>query len=229
MACAQTGSGKTGYFLFAIPLESFKNGLNEAHHNESYYQKKTYPTAVILAPKRELATQIFDETKKFCYRSWVKPCVVYCGTSIGNQMREMDRGCDLLVATSGRLSDLIDSGKISLSNIKYLVLDEADRILDMGIENQIKGIVESSDIPHVGQRQTLMFSAIFPTNVQHLARDFLGDYIFFSVGKVGYTSENITQNIIGVENEDKKSDSLDLLAINEKSLTLIFVENYEIY
>ena len=224
MACAQTGSGKTGGFLFPVLSESFKNGPNEVHHNENYYQKKAYPTAVILAPTRELATQIFDEAKKFCYRSWVKPCVVYGGAPIGNQMREMDRGCDLLVATPGRLSDLIDRGKISFSNVKYLVLDEADRMLDMGFEIQIRRIVEGSDMPPVGQRQTLMFSATFPTDIQHLARDFLGDYIFLSVGKVGSTSENITQTILYVENEDKKSALLDLLATHEEGLTLIFVE-----
>ncbi|CAL9731207.1 ATP-dependent RNA helicase Ded1p [Monosporozyma unispora] len=224
MACAQTGSGKTGGFLFPVLSESFKNGPNEIHHNENYYQKKAYPTAVIMAPTRELATQIFDEAKKFCYKSWVKPCVVYGGAPIGNQIREMDRGCDLLVATPGRLSDLIDRGKISLSNVKYLVLDEADRMLDMGFEIQIRQIVEGCDMPPVAERQTLMFSATFPADIQHLARDFLGDYIFLSVGKVGSTSENITQRILYVENEDKKSALLDLLSASEEGLTLIFVE-----
>ncbi|CAL9737291.1 ATP-dependent RNA helicase Ded1p [Monosporozyma servazzii] len=224
MACAQTGSGKTGGFLFPVLSESFKNGPNEIHHNESYYQKKAYPTAVIMAPTRELATQIFDEAKKFCYRSWVKPCVVYGGAPIGNQIREMDRGCDLLVATPGRLSDLIDRGKISLSNVKYLVLDEADRMLDMGFEIQIRQIVEGCDMPPVSERQTLMFSATFPADIQHLARDFLGEYIFLSVGKVGSTSENITQRILYVESEDKKSALLDLISDSENGLTLIFVE-----
>ena len=188
------------------------------------YQKKAYPTAVIMAPTRELATQIFDEAKKFCYRSWVQPCVVYGGSPIGNQMREMDRGCDLLVATPGRLSDLIDRGKISLSNVKYLVLDEADRMLDMGFEPQIRAIVEGADMTPVGERQTLMFSATFPADIQHLARDFLADYIFLSVGRVGSTSENITQRVLYVENQDKKSALLDLLSASNDGLTLIFVE-----
>ncbi|CCD24975.1 DEAD-box ATP-dependent RNA helicase DED1 NDAI_0E01590 [Naumovozyma dairenensis CBS 421] len=224
MACAQTGSGKTGGFLFPVLSESFKTGPTATHDQGSYYQKKAFPTAVVMAPTRELATQIFDEAKKFCYRSWVQPCVAYGGAPIGNQMREMDRGCDLLVATPGRLSDLIDRGKISLSNVKYLVLDEADRMLDMGFEPQIRAIVEGADMTPVGERQTLMFSATFPADIQHLARDFLADYIFLSVGRVGSTSENITQRVLYVENQDKKSALLDLLSASEDGLTLIFVE-----
>ncbi|KAL3235306.1 ATP-dependent RNA helicase DED1 [Nakaseomyces bracarensis] len=227
MACAQTGSGKTGGFLFPVLSESFLTGPspNAASANDGYsYQRKACPTAVVMAPTRELATQIYDEAKKFCYRSWVKPCVVYGGSPIGNQMREMDRGCDLLVATPGRLNDLLERGKVSLANVKYLVLDEADRMLDMGFEPQIRHIVEDCDMPPTGERQTLMFSATFPHDIQHLARDFLHDYIFLSVGRVGSTSENITQRVLYVENMDKKSALLDLLAASNDNLTLIFVE-----
>ncbi|CCC69162.1 hypothetical protein NCAS_0C01720 [Naumovozyma castellii] len=225
MACAQTGSGKTGGFLFPVLSESFKTGPSKTpEQGRNFYSKKGYPTALILAPTRELATQIFDEAKKFTYRSWVRPCVVYGGAPIGNQMREVDHGCDLLVATPGRLTDLIDRGKISLANIRYLVLDEADRMLDMGFEPQIRQIVEGSDMPQVGDRQTLMFSATFPVDIQQLARDFLNDYIFLSVGRVGSTSENITQVILYVEDQDKYSALLDLLAATTDGLTLIFVE-----
>ncbi|GMM58661.1 DEAD-box ATP-dependent RNA helicase [Maudiozyma humilis] len=225
MACAQTGSGKTGGFLFPVLSESFKNGPSPTPDNGGYsYQRKAYPTAVIMAPTRELATQIFDEAKKFCYRSWVKPCVVYGGAPVGLQLREMERGCDLLVATPGRLNDLLERGKISLCNVKYLVLDEADRMLDMGFEPQIRHIVEDCDMPQVGERQTLMFSATFPDDIQHLARDFLADYIFLSVGRVGSTSENITQKIMYVDDMDKKSALLDLLSAENEGLTLIFVE-----
>ena len=82
---------------------------------------------MILAPTRELAIQIYDEAKKFSYRSWVRPCVVYGGTPLGDQLRDLKRGCGLLVATPGRLVDMIDRGRITLSGIRYLVLDEADR------------------------------------------------------------------------------------------------------
>jgi len=130
----------------------------------------------------------------------------------------------LLVATPGRLVDLIERGRISLQNIKYLVLDEADRMLDMGFEPQIRRIVEGEDMPPTNGRQTLMFSATFPRDIQMLARDFLSDYIFLSVGRVGSTSENITQKIEYVEDPDKRSVLLDILHTHGAGLTLIFVE-----
>jgi ATP-dependent RNA helicase DDX3X len=227
MACAQTGSGKTGGFLFPILSQAFINGPSPmpAGAGGSFgRQRKAYPTSLILAPTRELVSQIYDEARKFSYRSWVRPCVVYGGADIGSQLRQIERGCDLLVATPGRLVDLIERGRISLCNIKYLVLDEADRMLDMGFEPQIRRIVEGEDMPGVQNRQTLMFSATFPRDIQMLARDFLKDYVFLSVGRVGSTSENITQKIEYVEDMDKRSVLLDILHTHGAGLTLIFVE-----
>lgn len=187
--------------------------------------RKAYPTALILAPTRELVSQIHDEARKFAYRSWVRPAVVYGGADINQQLRQIERGCDLLSATPGRLVDLIERGRISLANIRYLVLDEADRMLDMGFEPQIRRIVQGEDMPGVEDRQTLMFSATFPRDIQMLARDFLKDYIFLSVGRVGSTSENITQKIEYVEDHDKRSVLLDILASDPPGgLTLVFVE-----
>jgi ATP-dependent RNA helicase DDX3X len=229
MACAQTGSGKTGGFLFPILSQAFQNGPSAnptmgGGGSGFGRQRKAFPTSLILAPTRELVSQIFDESRKFAYRSWVRPCVVYGGADIGTQLRSIERGCDLLVATPGRLVDLIERGRISLSNIKYLVLDEADRMLDMGFEPQIRRIVEGEDMPPTAGRQTLMFSATFPRDIQMLARDFLKDYIFLSVGRVGSTSENITQKVEYVEDHDKRSVLLDILHTHAGGLTLIFVE-----
>ncbi|KAH7318504.1 P-loop containing nucleoside triphosphate hydrolase protein [Stachybotrys elegans] len=227
MACAQTGSGKTGGFLFPILSQAFLNGPSPLPPNAAGQfgrQRKAYPTSLILAPTRELVSQIYDESRKFAYRSWVRPCVVYGGADIGSQLRQIERGCDLLVATPGRLVDLIERGRISLCNIKYLVLDEADRMLDMGFEPQIRRIVEGEDMPMVANRQTLMFSATFPRDIQMLARDFLKDYVFLSVGRVGSTSENITQKVEYVEDVDKRSVLLDILHSHAGGLTLIFVE-----
>ena len=227
MACAQTGSGKTGGFLFPILSQAFINGPSNAPQQGGgmgYRSRKAYPTSLILAPTRELVSQIYDEARKFAYRSWVKPCVVYGGADIGTQLRAMEKGCDLLVATPGRLVDLIERGRISLANIKYLVLDEADRMLDMGFEPQIRRIVEGEDMPPTQGRQTLMFSATFPRDIQMLARDFLKDYVFLSVGRVGSTSENITQKVEYVEDADKRSVLLDILHTHGAGLTLIFVE-----
>ncbi|EIE88385.1 hypothetical protein G6F47_011080 [Rhizopus delemar] len=228
MACAQTGSGKTAGFLFPVFSQLFTKGPiypAEEEPRASYRSRKAHPQVLILAPTRELVSQIYDEAKKFAYRSWVKPAVVYGGADIGAQIRNIERGCDLLVATPGRLVDLLERARVSLSLIRYLVLDEADRMLDMGFEPQIRRIVEKEDMPHVENRNTLMFSATFPRDIQYLARDFLKDYIFLSVGRVGSTSENITQKIEYVEDEDKRSVLLDILHSNEVSgLSLIFVE-----
>ena len=228
MACAQTGSGKTGGFLFPILSSMFTYGPiappQEMSHSYNS-RRKSYPTALILAPTRELVSQIHDEGRRFAYRSWVRPAVVYGGADIGQQIRNLDRGCDLLTATPGRLVDLMERGRISLCNIKYLVLDEADRMLDMGFEPQIRRIVEGEDMPGVQDRQTLMFSATFPREIQMLARSFLKDYVFLSVGRVGSTSENITQRIEYVDDQDKKSLLLDLLVAEESGgLVLVFVE-----
>ena len=132
---------------------------------------------------------------QFTNRSFVRACVVYGGASQNDQIRDIDRGCHLLVATPGRLVDFLERGLISLKLCYNLILDEADRMLDMGFEPQIRQIVEQMDMPPPGERQTMMFSATFPKEIQMLARDFLGDYIFLAVGRVGSTSENITQRV----------------------------------
>ncbi|XP_066562953.1 DEAD-box helicase 3 X-linked a isoform X3 [Amia ocellicauda] len=250
MACAQTGSGKTAAFLLPVLSQIYTEGPGEAlqaakssgQENGKYGRRKQYPIALILAPTRELALQIYDEARKFAYRSKVRPCVVYGGADIGQQIRELERGCHLLVATPGRLVDMMERGKIGLDYCNYLVLDEADRMLDMGFEPQIRRIVEQDTMPPKGLRHTMMFSATFPKEIQILARDFLEEYIFLAVGRVGSTSENITQKVVWVEESDKRSFLLDLLNAtvipsevqenasesSEKpgkdSLTLVFVE-----
>ncbi|XP_061648163.1 DEAD-box helicase 3 X-linked a isoform X2 [Phyllopteryx taeniolatus] len=233
MACAQTGSGKTAAFLLPVlsqiytegPGDALQAAKNSGQENGRYGRRKQYPISLVLAPTRELALQIYDEARKFAYRSRVRPCVVYGGADIGQQIRELERGCHLLVATPGRLVDMMERGKIGLDYCNYLVLDEADRMLDMGFEPQIRRIVEQDTMPPKGIRQTMMFSATFPKEIQILARDFLEDYIFLAVGRVGSTSENITQKVVWVEDNDKRSFLLDLLnATGKDSLTLVFVE-----
>ncbi|XP_073701745.1 DEAD-box helicase 3 X-linked a isoform X7 [Garra rufa] len=234
MACAQTGSGKTAAFLLPVLSQIYTDGPGEAlqatkassqQENGKYVRRKQYPISLVLAPTRELALQIYDEARKFSYRSRVRPSVVYGGADIGQQIRDLERGCHLLVATPGRLVDMMERGKLGLDYCKYLVLDEADRMLDMGFEPQIRRIVEQDTMPSKGARQTMMFSATFPKEIQILARDFLEEYIFLAVGRVGSTSENITQKVVWVEENDKRSFLLDLLnATGKDSLTLVFVE-----
>ncbi|KAK9504390.1 hypothetical protein O3M35_010730 [Rhynocoris fuscipes] len=228
MACAQTGSGKTAAFLVPILNQMLETGPLSTPSQRVMGRRKQYPLGLVLAPTRELATQIHEEARKFAYRSRLRPCVVYGGAPVGDQMRDLDRGCHLLVATPGRLVDMLDRGKIGLENCRYLVLDEADRMLDMGFEPQIRRIVEKDTMPPTGERQTLMFSATFPKEIQMLARDFLDNYIFLAIGRVGSTSENITQKIVWVEENEKRAFLLDLLEAakqaREESLTLVFVE-----
>uniref|UniRef100_A0A3B4CQN6 RNA helicase n=1 Tax=Pygocentrus nattereri TaxID=42514 RepID=A0A3B4CQN6_PYGNA len=224
MACAQTGSGKTAAFLLPVLSQIYTDGPGEALQ-ASKASGQQYPISLVLAPTRELALQIYDEARKFAYRSRVRPCVVYGGADIGQQIRDLERGCHLLVATPGRLVDMMERGKVGLEYCNYLVLDEADRMLDMGFEPQIRRIVDQDTMPLKGVRQTMMFSATFPKEIQILARDFLEEYIFLAVGRVGSTSENITQKVVWVEESDKRSFLLDLLnATGKDSLTLVFVE-----
>jgi ATP-dependent RNA helicase DDX3X len=221
MACAQTGSGKTAAFCFPIIHGILTRGL-QGHNQRG--GRKTYPLALVIAPTRELAIQIHEESRKFAYQTGVRSVVVYGGAPAAQQFREMERGCDILIATPGRLIDLVDRAKISLSAVAYLALDEADRMLDMGFEPQIRQIVEQRDMPPVGERQTMLFSATFPKEIQRMASDFLSDYVFLTVGRVGSSHTLITQTIEFVHNyEDKKSMLVDLVN-SVPGLTLVFVE-----
>jgi ATP-dependent RNA helicase DDX3X len=126
MACAQTGSGKTGGFLFPVITMMTRSGARPSP--EGSRNRACYISALILAPTRELASQIFDEAQKFCYCTGIRPVVVYGGANVQQQQRELERGADLLVATPGRLVDLIERGRIKLDCVQFLVLDEADRM-----------------------------------------------------------------------------------------------------
>jgi len=123
----------------------------------------------------------------------------------------------------GRLKDMYDRGYVSYSRIQFLCLDEADRMLDMGFEPQIREIVERSDLPPQKSRRTVMFSATFPKEIQRLAADFLSDYLFLAVGRVGQTSDFITQRVKLVEEHEKFNALMtELRAV--RGLTLVFVE-----
>ena len=219
MACAQTGSGKTAAFTFPILFCLLSRGPAGGSG------RRASPSALVLAPTRELAIQIQEESAKFSFRTGLRTCVAYGGADIREQMRDLERGCDIVVATPGRLVDLIERGRMSLNRIAFLTLDEADRMLDMGFEPQIRRIVEGEDMPshRNGSRQTMMFSATFPKEIQRLAADFLYDYIFLAVGRVGSTHENITQRVEFVDDHIKR-DVLQRLLRELPGLTLVFVE-----
>lgn len=222
MACAQTGSGKTAAFLFPM-IAYLLSTTPPDMSNSPFGRRKIFPLSLVLAPTRELACQIYDEARKFSYRTGLRSVVVYGGAHISQQLRDLERGCDILVATPGRLVDIIERARVSLSSIRYLVLDEADRMLDMGFEPQIRRIVEQEDMPRSGERQTLMFSATFPKEIQRLAASFLYDYIFLAVGRVGSTTDLVTQKFVKVDENDKQEMLLDIIN-SVQGLTIIFVE-----
>ncbi|KAK1259036.1 DEAD-box ATP-dependent RNA helicase 52 [Acorus gramineus] len=229
MACAQTGSGKTAAFCFPI-ISGIMRG--ETHQQRPMRGGRTgYPLGLILSPTRELSCQIHDEAKKFAYQTGVRVVVAYGGAPIHQQLRDLERGVDILVATPGRLVDLLERARVSLKMIRYLALDEADRMLDMGFEPQIRRIVEQMEMPIRGVRQTMLFSATFPKEIQRLASDFLANYIFLAVGRVGSSTDLIVQRVEFVHESDKRSHLMDLLhaqkansAQGKQALTLVFVE-----
>jgi len=224
MATAQTGSGKTAAFLFPFinkMVHQLPPTSSAANRFGRYYV--AHPTALVMAPTRELAIQIHTEAVKFIKRSKIRSVVIYGGAPYRQQAEQIERGVDLLIATPGRLQDMIENKKVSLDCIKFLCLDEADRMLDMGFEPQIRAIIDEADMPSKDKRQTVMFSATFPKPIQRLAADFLRDYLFLEIGRVGATADKIKQIVKFVE-EDKKRDTVveDLKDIN--GLSLVFVE-----
>mmetsp|Transcript_1642 Transcript_1642/g.3369 ORF Transcript_1642/g.3369 Transcript_1642/m.3369 type:complete len:569 (+) Transcript_1642:13-1719(+) len=222
MACAQTGSGKTAAFLLP-QLHAIMRAPDSVVFEARGNRRCSAPLGLILSPTRELAVQIYEEARKFCYRSRIHPVVVYGGADMHAQIQDIRRGAHLLVATPGRLVDLIQRGYVSLKQILFLTLDEADRMLDMGFEVDILKIVLKSDMPQKEDRQTLMFSATFPERIQRLARQFLNDYVFLSVGRVGSTVDSIQQRVECIEEKDKPAMLSSLLSRGMDGLTIVFV------
>jgi ATP-dependent RNA helicase DDX3X len=220
MACAQTGSGKTGAFLFPC-LHQIMTDMDANRYERTH--GCTEPRCLVLSPTRELATQIHKEALRFVQRSQCHSVVVYGGADIKSQIHQLDKGCQVLVATPGRLVDLIERRKVRLTRVNHLVLDEADRMLDMGFEPQIRRVVEQEGMPPAGHRQTLMFSATFPKEIQRLASEFMTRYIFLAVGRVGSTTALITQSVHFCEDNDKRRVMLELVLANP-GRTIIFVE-----
>ena len=230
MSCAQTGSGKTCAFLLPVisrlDAETREGSVKGASLAAS-------PTVVVMAPTRELAIQIHHEARRLAFddapgfAAPPRAVVVYGGADAKAQLRELAKGCDILVATPGRLTDFVDRGVVSLSQTKRLILDEADRMLDMGFEPQIRKLVLERDMPPKHERQTLMFSATFPDSIQKLAKAFLRNYTWVGVGRVGSTVNAIAQTFELATNDKRHKLELLLEALRKApppQLTLVFVQ-----
>ncbi len=158
LGCDQTGSGKTLAYLIPIINKLIIEGPPE---DDSVKQSVSYPVCLVLVPTRELAIQVYEEIQKLIYKQGLVCTAIFGGEQISNQIYKAQAGIDIAVATPGRLTDMINRGYISLKHVKYLVMDEADRMLDMGFLPQLNTILNDFDIPEKSKRKNLMFSATF--------------------------------------------------------------------
>jgi len=213
---AKSGSGKTLAFLGPAFARILRTGADVQRG----------PMALVLAPTRELARQIQLEALRFGRSSGILCCCCTGGESKAEQLEWLKRGCHVIVATPGRLKEFLGQRQVWLGQVNYLVLDEADRMLDMGFEPQIRSIIE--ECPRGADRQTLLFSATWPKAVRQLAFDFLTRPVHVHIGETNTAKANtdVTQHVVLLDGHDEKDRKLDdLLAqhLGEDDLGIIFV------
>ena len=209
LGTAQTGTGKTA--AFALPI--LQHIENEKDNNGKRKVK-----ALIVTPTRELAIQIAENFTSYSKYNSVKNTVIYGGVKQGSQTTALANGVDVLIATPGRLLDLIGQGYITLRDIKYFVLDEADRMLDMGFIHDIKKLIKM--LPQ--KRQSLFFSATMPKNILELSRTILINPKNVSVAPVSSTAETIQQHVYFTNQSSKKDLLFHILKDKEIKQILIF-------
>jgi ATP-dependent RNA helicase RhlE len=210
IGCAQTGTGKTA--AFAVPILQILSA-----ERESRKSKRTIKS-LILTPTRELALQISESFKAYGKHTGLKNAVVFGGVSQRAQTMKLREGVDILIATPGRLLDLINQRYISLNTIKIFVLDEADRMLDMGFINDVKKIIEK--LP--SYRQTLLFSATMPLEITKLANSILTNPVKIEVSPEQKTVEAVKQAVYFVTKSDKKKLLIHLLKNENIESALVF-------
>jgi len=210
LGCAQTGTGKTA--AFAIPI------LQLLHQDELFVKGPEGIKALILTPTRELAIQIDESFASYGKYLRLRHAVIYGGVSQHPQTSQLKTGVDILIATPGRLLDLMDQRFVKLQNLKMLVLDEADRMLDMGFIHDVKKII--SRIP--SKRQTILFSATMPTEIAKLAQNILISPEKVEVAPVSSTAETIRQSVFFVEKSAKRKLLLHILQDRSITTALVF-------
>lgn len=210
LGCAQTGTGKTA--AFAIPILQ-KIALDQKSSSGGKKIK-----ALVLAPTRELAIQISDSFKAYGRNLKLKTLVIYGGVSAAPQKKDLRNGVDILVATPGRLLDLIGQKYVNLKQVQFFVLDEADLMLDMGMLRDVKRII--TYIPKV--RQTMFFSATMPSEIEQLSKSILKDPLKVVVTPVSSTVDIIEQEVYYVDKANKIKLLIDILKDKDMDSALVF-------
>lgn len=210
-----TGSGKTAAFLLPIIHTILDTNLDLSIGK---------PHVVIISPTRELAIQIHTESCKFSNGSFIKNVLIYGGTASRHQGDNVSKGCHILVATPGRLMDFVDKGFVSFEDIRYVVLDEADRMLDMGFMPSVEKLMKHPTMAPDDKRQTLMFSATFPEDIQVCAGNFLKNYVFLTVGIIGGACADVEQTFEKVDKFGKRKKLMEILDASNPKGTMVFVE-----
>jgi superfamily II DNA/RNA helicase len=204
---AQTGTGKTAGFV--LPM------IDILHHGRS---RARMPRSLILEPTRELAMQVAENFEKYGKYHPLSMALLMGGVQMGDQVKALEKGVDVLIATPGRLMDLFGRGKIMLNDCNLLVIDEADRMLDMGFIPDIEEIC--SKLPK--NRQTLLFSATMPPPIQKLAAKFLNDPKRVEVARPATANVNIEQRLVEVRGDKKKDALRDILRHEEFKNAIVF-------
>jgi ATP-dependent RNA helicase RhlE len=208
IGCAQTGTGKTGAFV--LPLLQLLS---------SEQSKSRTPRALVLVPTRELALQIGQSVTRYSKYLPIEHTVIYGGVSQVKQVVRLQKGVDILIATPGRLLDLLNQGHIDLGTVHRLILDEADNMLDMGFVNDIKKVL--TQLP--GRKQTLLFSATMPKAICRFATEILDQPVEINVSPVSSTSEKVSQSVFFID-KNQKTKRLTKMLLDGKSIqTLVFM------
>jgi len=213
MAKAQTGSGKTASFVLPILQKWF----------DSSYTGKAKIRTLVLTPTRELTLQVADSFKTFSSNFSKKPRVISVigGEEIGAQLHDLQKGCDILVATPGRLLDILRKKQISLSSLEFFVLDEADKMLDLGFANELDLVLENLS----KNRRNLFFSATYPQKILEVVSKITDDVVQINIEDETPIVENITQRAILVNQEKRNPLLRELLKTNNFKQVLVFVSN----
>lgn len=211
LGCAQTGTGKTAAFALPIVSKLGKRNLKAA---------KNHPFVLVLAPTRELAIQISDSFKTYGKHLHLRQALVYGGVSQVNQVRALNRGAHILVATPGRLLDLMNQGHIKLSRLEMFVLDEADQMMDMGFLPDLKRII--SNLPN--ERQSLFFSATLSPKITALSNSLLRDPVCVNVTPKKKSLDNISQQVLHISRSGKQKLLQDVLKGDDVDRALVFTK-----